>query len=277
MKSIKNSKKKRANKSTKSKNKFGTTEKINANDQDSNLQVTDKSQFEKMIVNKHCLSAIQKVEDEQELTEHQIDSLSKILMRGEANARCSYYLFVKSRAHETLGLSQRQFFLQYTNCSISEGYKHCRRGELEYERFNSAVYIGTYNGAVLDAFISIRKKHGVEMMLRIWDELDRHIASNEVLQLTGPLIEKALLHNLDLKELEEDVELLDSKSISEQEVISTPTQDYKLLDPKEPDYIVSVLDTIINDDELVNSLDAAYILIIRKKLNTALKKVKSFL
>jgi hypothetical protein len=274
---MKNSKNKRIKKSPKSKNQFGIKEKINVDDQVFNLQVTDKSQFEKMIVNKHCLSAIQKVEDEQDLTEDQIEILSKILMRGEANARCSHYLFVKSKAHETLGLSRRQFFLQYTNCSVSEGYKHCRRGELEYERFNSAAYIGTYNGAVLDAFISIRKKYGVKMMLRIWNELDRHIASNEVLQLTGPLIEKALSHNLELNEFEEDVELLDSKSISEPEVITTPTQDYKLLDPKEPDYIVSVLDTIINDDELVNSLDAAYILIIRKKLNTALKKVKSFL
>jgi len=257
VKSIENSKKKRANQSTKTKSHFGIKEKI--------------------IVNRHCLSAIKKVEKDQDLSECQIEDLSKILMRSEANARCAYYLLIKSKAFDTLNLSPRQFFITYTNCSVAEGYKHFSRGELEYKRFNSATYIGMYNGAVLDAFISIRAKYGDEIMFEIWDELDRHIASNKDLQLTGPLIKKTLSLNLDLKELDEDRSPLDSKPISEPEVITIPKQDYKVLDPREPDYIVTVLDTIINDDELVNSLDATYITIIRKKLNTALKKVKSFL
>jgi len=257
MNSVKSHKKKIANQSDKTKSQLGNKEEI--------------------IVNRHCLSAIKKVEKDQALSECQIENLSKILMRGEANARCSYYLLIKSKAFDTLNLSPRQFFITYTNCSVAEGYKHFSRGELEHKRFNSAVYIGTYNGAVLDAFISIRAKYGDEIMFEIWDELDRRIASNKDLQITGPLIKKTLSLNLDLKELDEDRTALDSKHVSEQEVITIPKQDYKLLDPRAPDYIVTVLDTIINDDELVNSLDATYISIIRKKLNTALKKVKSFL
>jgi hypothetical protein len=273
-KKVKQSKK---NKAIKNRNKKNASMKkaVQITTQDPKVDELDTTTFTKNSMNKYCQQAIDLVENEEVLPKKLINILSKLEKRNGGTQRLILYTLIKSGAHKVLGLSQGQFILQYTSCSKSEGHKHYARAEIEMERFKSVDYIGTNNNAVLDALISVRTNYDEKVMLEVWDEVDKHTVLAKGQRITGPLVLEILCQTLESKGIERDSS--SSGLVSKSKVVEQPKQDYKVMDPRKPEFIMTMLDTIVQDKQIITNLTSIDITLLKKKLRTALRHIKESL
>ncbi|PKI12954.1 hypothetical protein [Colwellia sp. 12G3] len=275
VKNVKQSKKKKTNKNRVAKKKTSIKKEGQVTTRVYEEQVLDTGQFPKNSINKYCQQAINLIDNDEVLPKKLINLLSKVEKRSGGRQRLIMYALIESGAHLVLGLSQVQFFLQYTSCSKNEGYKHCDRAKIEMERFKSVEYVGTNNNAVLDALISVRAKHDEKVMYEVWDEIDKHTDLAKGQRITGPLVLETLCKTLESKGIEHNSS--SSDSAPESKIVEQPKQDYKAMDPRKPQYIMTMLDTLINDEQVVTSLTSGEIAILKKKLRTALKHITASL